>query len=320
MIDMPIQHMQTYTAEGDPFLELCKMYDAATPEEAMMKGVNVLIKKSGQEGFPIKFEKLLNACNARLIKTKLPTPGRLEIEDRGYAIYVDESDSENRQRFSVAHEIGHIIITDAIFQKAGLLRTLRYPSYWSVAETLCNKAASEILIPKLHFIEKIKEVGLTSEGIDEICRFYGVSRDSFFVKFTNIFKPSAIILCKSQSTRSKEILPSVYKIWSNNLSSLPIKEGPIPANNIMLNLIKATVRNGQVWNSTLIGKINGKNSKILRISMLTPNSIHYKKSKLSTLSESEYLDKDFRNYDIMLFYLPIDIMSNWNELIHAIKT
>lgn len=315
--------MQTHPNQiyerGDPFLELCQIYDAKTPEEAMIKGVNILIRKSGIQEFPVKLEKLLELCNARLVKTEISTSGRLEIEDHGYAIYVSDSNPETRRRFTIAHEIGHIILIEALFHKPELIRILRYPTYWSKVEKLCDRVASEILLPDLHFVDKIKEYGLTTEGIENICNYFGASRDSFFVKFTNIFKPSAIILCKSQSTRTNQIIPTVFKIRSS-LSSLPIKEGPISTNNIMSNIVKATIKNGYVWSSSLTGKINGKNSKILRISMLTPNSVHYKKSKLSTLSESEYLDKDFRSYDIMLFYLPIDIMSNWNELIHAIKT
>lgn len=309
---------QNYSFDGEPFSEFCCTYDGSTPEEAMINACNAKIYESNSKGWSYDLKNLVEVCNSRVIKKDIGTHGRLEIEDNGYAIYVSNQIPESRKRFTIAHEIGHILIIEALFHKPKLLRSLRFPIYWNKVERLCNIAADEITAPPKDFIEKIKNFGLTSEGIHKVCKYYGISRDHFFVKFTRIFKPSAIALCKSQSNKSGKFTPSVVSMRSS-LSYLPLKEGPITMNSIMYNLIRATVRNGQAWSNSLIGKVNGKNTNIFRLALLTYNSIHYKKKNLTTLDGTDILERDYGNNDIILFYLPLKQISNADDLIAAMR-
>jgi len=307
-----------YTVGGDPFYELCVKYDSQTPEGAILNACQALIQNSHSRGFSTDFNKLLNSCHSRVIEKNIAMDGRLEIEDNGYAIYVSKKQSEARKRFSIAHELGHILIIEGLFHKPKLLKLLRYHNYWKRVEHLCDLAASEILLPTNHFIEQIKKFGLNSESIDRICKYYGTSRDSFFVKFTNVFKPSAIVLCKSQLKTRSELAPSVVRIRSS-LSPLPIREGPLKMNSIMRNLINATVKNGRAWSDSLIGNVNGKTTKIFRLGLLTKNSIHFKNKQIQTLDESEVIEHDQNNYDVMLFYLPLEAIPNSSYLMEAIQ-
>lgn len=301
----------------NPFLEFCNIYDANSPEKAMINACNALINKSRTRTFPIIFDNILKECDARIEEKDLPNPGRLEIEDTGYVIYVDKKMLPTRKRFTIAHEIGHIILIDALFQKPDLIRKLRHTSNWFIVEKLCDKAASEILMPEQSFIHQIKKNGLTPEGIDVICNYFGVSRESFFIKFINIFNPSAVVLCKSQSTGTAKILPEIVDYFST-IESLPIKKGPLGSNNINQNIIKVAIKNGRAWSNSLINQINGKEVKILRIALLTSNSVHYK--KIQQNSSSEYgLEKDYRLYDVILFYLPLNIMNNLIDLLEVIR-
>lgn len=312
-----INPTQSYAVDGDPFLELCVTYDGATPEEAMINACGMLIYKSGSSGFSSHFKDLLTACNARVIEKDIATPGRLEIEENGYAIYISNQIPESRKRFSIAHEIAHILIIEGLYHKPQLLRSLRSHVNWEKVERLCDLAASEILIPPNHFIEQIKKLGLTSDGIQKVCEYYGISRDSFFVKFTNVFKPSAIALCKSQ-TNSNHFTPSIVSI-RGSLLPLPVKKGPLKMTNIMQNLIRATVLNGQAWSNSLVVKVKGKNTKIFRLALLTSNSVHYKKKNLTTLDGIDIIERDYGNYDIMLFYLPLNLIPNSDDLIVAMR-
>ena len=198
------------------------------------------------------------------------------------------------------------------------MKKLRFPAYWNKIEKLCNIAADEITVPPHDFIEQIKNFGLSSEGIRKVCSYYIISREHFFIKFTRIFKPSAIALCKSQSKLSGKFTPSIISIW-NSLYPVPLKKGPITTNNIMHNLIRATVRHGQAWSNSLVGKVNGKNTNIFRLALLTSNSVHHKKKKLNTLDGSDILEREYGNNNIILFYLPLKQISNADDLIAAIR-
>lgn len=307
-----------YSFDSEPFSEFCCTYDGATPEEAMINACNAKIYESNSKGWSYDLKNLVEVCNARVIEKDIATHGRLEIEDNGYAIYVSNQIPDSRKRFTIAHEIGHILIIEALFHKPKLLRSLRFPTYWNKVERLCNAAADEITAPSKDFIEQIKNFGLTSEGIQKVCNYYGISRDHFFVKFTKIFKPSAIALCKSKSNKSGKFTPSIVSIRSS-LSSLPLKEGPITMNSIMQNLIRATVRNGQAWSNSLTGKVNGKNTNIFRLALLTSNSVQHKKKNLTTLDGTDILERNYGNNDIMLFYLPLKQISNADDLIAAMR-
>lgn len=304
--------------EGGPLPVFCEKYSASTPEEAMINACNTKIHESNSKDGLYDLKNLVEVCNSRVIEKDIATHGRLEIEDDGYAIYVSNKIPESRKRFTIAHELAHILIIESLFHKPKLLRSLRLPAYWNKIEKLCNIAADEITVPPKDFIEQIKNFGLTSEGIQKICSRYKISRDHFFVKFTKVFKPSAIALCKSQSKKSGKFTPAIVSMRSS-LSPVPLKEGPITMNNIMQNLIRAAVRNGQAWSNSLVGKVNGKNTTIFRLAVLSHNSIHNKKKNLSTLDGSDILERQYGNNDIILFYLPLEQISNADDLIVAIQ-
>ena len=304
--------------EGEPLAVFCHTYDASTPEEAMIKACNAKITESNSKGWSYDLKNLVEACNSRVIEKDIATHGRLEIEDDGYAIYVSNKIPESRKRFTIAHELAHILIIETLFHKPKLLKKLRFPAYWNKIESLCNIAADEITVPSNDFVEQIKNFGLSSEGIQKALDYYTMSKDHFFVKFINVFKPSAIALCKSQSKMSGKFTPSITSIRSS-WKSVPLKEGPIAMNSILQNLIRTTVRNGQAWSNSLIGKVNGKNTNIFRLAVLSPNSVYQKRKKLSTLDGSDILKREYGNSDIILFYLPLEQISKADDLISAIR-
>jgi len=89
-----------------------------------------------------------------------------------FVITVSSNESQERQRFTVCHEIAHII--------------LRLPSNhtevpsWSYAkrdlnEVLCDIFASELLLPYQHFLKRIPEGDPTAEVIELLAADFGAS-------------------------------------------------------------------------------------------------------------------------------------------------
>lgn len=73
--------------------------------------------------------------------------GRLDIAASRYRITVSRNQSWRRQRFSLAHEIGHLMLFDTLQDDPDAVRALAAPEHWAAVERLCDRAASRLLVP-----------------------------------------------------------------------------------------------------------------------------------------------------------------------------
>jgi len=94
----------------------------------------------------------------------------------GYAIFVNGRHSEERRRFTIAHEIAHFVlhkslIGDGIMEDA----LFRADGFTNELERQANAMASDILMPK-DMVEKEHREGIM--GIPELARKFKVSRDA----------------------------------------------------------------------------------------------------------------------------------------------
>lgn len=147
---------------------------------------------------PVDLEKIVNILGAKLDESvdfeKISTAGSVSINDKYAEIWVNpiENGYEPRKRFTIAHEIGHLIrhispetgVREFIDTKKTLNRK---DSYWDSKEYEANNFAAQLLMP----LKLIKEHGnqLISRYKDE---HEGVNMPlSIFVKeMANIFNVS----------------------------------------------------------------------------------------------------------------------------------
>jgi Zn-dependent peptidase ImmA (M78 family) len=84
--------------------------------------------------------------------------GSIEIEDKHPVIYVNQDHPEKRQRFTIAHELGHwfsghlMDVNDKIIDNAQCRRS----SFWDVREQEANRFAAELLMPSTLLANAIK--------------------------------------------------------------------------------------------------------------------------------------------------------------------
>ena len=97
---------------------------------------------------------------------------------------VNSYHSENRQRFTIAHEIGHYILhTDDILHHDDEKMHFRADKIQSSEETEANFFAAEILMPAL-LIEKCVENDI--DYVDELAKCFNVSQDAMRYRLTNL--------------------------------------------------------------------------------------------------------------------------------------
>ncbi|WP_407681244.1 ImmA/IrrE family metallo-endopeptidase [Pseudarthrobacter equi] len=73
--------------------------------------------------------------------------GRLSVREKRWRIEVPWELSTERRRFSIAHEIGHILLFDAVAENPQLVQQLRGRELWARVERLCNIGAANLLMP-----------------------------------------------------------------------------------------------------------------------------------------------------------------------------
>lgn len=99
--------------------------------------------------------------------------------DGRVVLRVNKSRPETRQRFSIAHEIGHTLFPDyqlAVRCRKAAERTWADPE--DLLETLCDVAASELLFPSPWFPDRIAAFSFSAENIATLANDYQASRDA----------------------------------------------------------------------------------------------------------------------------------------------
>lgn len=90
-------------------------------------------------------------------------------------IYVNAEDAPTRQRFTVAHELGHYLLEHDP-AKYGVL--LRFPEFngEDEEEKEANCFAANLLVPKESLKEVLKKYSLTNEDEPVLAQLFGVSK------------------------------------------------------------------------------------------------------------------------------------------------
>ena len=114
---------------------------------------------------------------SRLELRELPTSQRGMLVERpagGFTIFLNKIDSIRGQRFSLAHELAHIIsqpmVPRSLFsaiQHRGKLNPDQNPQYQQF-ESVCNAIAAELLLPEESFLQRAAGGGWTASWIREI--------------------------------------------------------------------------------------------------------------------------------------------------------
>ena len=106
--------------------------------------------KEHQQDMPVDLISLARSMGVRVFKARgwaAEVPGAIRREHDGYRIYVNADHSETRQRFTIAHELAHLILHKPLIGD-GITEDAMYRSGFSNAvETEANALAADILMP-----------------------------------------------------------------------------------------------------------------------------------------------------------------------------
>lgn len=129
-----------------------------------------------QNQFPVLLEKVAE-CLEYVIKKFTPTEKTKSISGAllrdKKLIFINETDSLYRQRFTIAHEIGHHVLYD------GDHVDYRTESNWSEEERNSDEFAACLLMPKEKFLQQYKNY---DGNTFLLSRYFGVSEPAVGVR------------------------------------------------------------------------------------------------------------------------------------------
>jgi Zn-dependent peptidase ImmA (M78 family) len=125
-----------------------------------------------------------------------------------------------RQNFSCAHEIGHLLFSE--LKLDAYIKSIEYRTFDPQAlrrkrsravETLCDEAATELLMPKQIFNKYLTELGITINSIEKLADFFKVSIQSAAIRASVLSQDSYIVM---KWVRHKFTPNTILLSWPKN--------------------------------------------------------------------------------------------------------
>jgi len=206
-----------YSADVQELLsEFANYYSAGSAESAMITACGLLRQQAGEITPPIGLHRILRICMARKREAPIDSAGRLEMDGGRFVIVVRAGSSWRRQRFTVAHEIGHILLLRAFRRSPAQLARLREPETWAVIEDLCDLAAAELLVPRDDFAEQIETTPFSGDGLQKLYDRYLTNYAPLFLRFVDLFPGSTLSVWRRFARRPGESSElRVYRSYRN---------------------------------------------------------------------------------------------------------
>jgi hypothetical protein len=151
----------------------------------------------------------------------LPTAGKLRIDDRGYLVCVKANTRWRRARFTIAHELGHILLCESLKDQPVTLRALRDPEHWNAVERLCNQAAAELLMPSEDFRQQLDGKEISKSLLVELRKRYGVSWTALAIRFNDLLGLGVSSWRRYQRHANERITFRVHRCWGSGDNWMP---------------------------------------------------------------------------------------------------
>lgn len=160
-----------------------------------------LIKKYNIQTLPVPVEDIARKLGAKVIMRPDfddDLDGMIVKEGGVVVIGVNDGQHNNRKRFTIAHEIGHLVLHGEIIEKVHVDKSFNYRFNrdgrsrigQDRIEIEANRFAAELLMPE-KFLKKEKEISSGcmdfENGLTSLAEKYGVSVQAMAIRLSNFF-------------------------------------------------------------------------------------------------------------------------------------
>ena len=133
----------------------------------------------------------------------------------GYSVVINENAPHTRQRYSLAHELGHIMLLTAESSTLSPTAPTRFRSSASATknmkaeERLCDAIAAELLMPETMFSSAIEDSRRSLKQLPRLAGQFGTSLTATAIRYWELLpEPCYLIKWSSPARRQGVIVPA----------------------------------------------------------------------------------------------------------------
>ena len=198
--------------------KFCAHWQSRTPTEAAGKALETLIPRYAMMPLPVNPDSLAKWFGVeQTIEVEMTDfDGLLSKTASGrYVVSLRKGQSESRRRFTLAHELGHLIVHHVIGEgrseaSDGALSCRDGTIEDREEEGLCDILAAEILMPGIQFRRVMEEQGVNAQKIPDLARRFGVSVRAACRRVTG-FLPYKIGIAMWAKESNGSVVPRWYE-------------------------------------------------------------------------------------------------------------
>lgn len=159
-----------------------------------------LLSESKNYNFPVSLNNLTKFLNIKTVtNNSLKNDALLFIKNENYTIEFKDSKNWRRQRFTIAHEIFHVVLFDLFSDTIDFNNT-----NLKKIESICNIGASEILVPSSEIKNDVKNQKITLDLIEKLVEKYMVSYSVIFRKINQLYPEKSIYIWRKYARKVEE--------------------------------------------------------------------------------------------------------------------
>ena len=144
---------------------------------------------------PVDLGKLAKKWGVLIVEQRsIESEAMLLPVGNGYKVILKESAPLQRQNFSFAHELGHLLLEKAGNSRRPQVESAHRSSHGNAArERLCDKIAAEILMPRVAFEEDTRNAGWALESLPTLASNYNTSYEATAIRMIDLMPETCLV-------------------------------------------------------------------------------------------------------------------------------
>jgi hypothetical protein len=204
----------------------CERWGEKTRSGAARKALEAMIPNSSEAGIPINVHAAARYVGIEHILDLEASDcdGLLSATSSGtYVASLRKGQSQSRKRFTLAHEIGHLVVFRSIGHanrpvNLGQIGCRTHSPDEKDEERLCDILAAELVMPRTQFLQTMDEAGVSAATLPEIARRFGVSLQAAGRRVAQLIPYEIGIGLWSLSEDAPRFIPKWYLTKNNTIS------------------------------------------------------------------------------------------------------
>jgi len=197
---------------------LARRLDAPDEFAALTRACAQLLSQTGQHRPPVSLKSIGRALGIEYEYEKAAAGNEeasLSFSDGRMRLHISRNrfrSNPRRARFSIAHEMAHVILIRALGPGAIDAGESDRASYEAV-ERLCDFAASHLLLPREQLAAALRERGIGRGGTWALTTLFEVSQEALFRSIADLVPDGSVLLWRRYRRNAREDL--TWRVWGS---------------------------------------------------------------------------------------------------------